>query len=84
MRGVRVCVVGGLKNVGAIFMRMDRASHFDHAQCEAIKAPPTLQQDLLPRIPQMDRNLMTCLVDSAIRINAIPSSKRARPVSPGG
>ncbi len=36
------------------------------------------------RIPQMDCNLMPCLVDSAIRINAIPSSKRARPVSPGG
>ena len=27
---------------------------------------------------------MTCLGDSAIRINAIPSSQRARPVSPAG
>ncbi len=27
---------------------------------------------------------MTCLVDSAIRINVMPSSQRVRPVSPGG
>ena len=28
--------------------------------------------------------MVTCLGDSAIRINAIPSSRRARPAAPGG
>ena len=36
------------------------------------------------RISQMNCNLMTRMVDSAIRINALSSSHRARPVSPGG
>jgi len=37
-----------------------------------------------PGFPRWITNLMTCLGDSAIRINAIPSSQRAIPVSPGG
>ena len=39
---------------------------------------------LYSRISQMNCNLMTRMVDSAIRINALSSSHRARPVSPGG
>ena len=37
-----------------------------------------------PGFPRWITKLMTCLGDSAIRINAIPSSQRAVPVSPGG
>ena len=37
-----------------------------------------------PGFPRWIANLMTCLADSAIRINAIPSSQRASPVSPVG
>ena len=37
-----------------------------------------------PGFPRWMTNLMTCFVDSAIRINAIPSALRANPMSPGG
>ena len=37
-----------------------------------------------PGFPRWITNLMTCLVDSAIRINAIPTPQRANLVSPGG
>ena len=37
-----------------------------------------------PGFPRWIGNLMTFVVDSAIRINAIRSSRRASPVSPGG
>ena len=37
-----------------------------------------------PRFPRWIANLVTCLGDSSIRINAIPSSRRVKPVSPGG
>jgi hypothetical protein len=37
-----------------------------------------------PGFPRWVTNLMTCLVDFAIRINAIPTPQRANLVSPGG
>ncbi len=37
-----------------------------------------------PGFPRWIASLMTFLGDSAIRINAIPSSRRVKPVSPGG
>ncbi len=57
-----------------------------------IRYPLSLRQveDLLferginPGFPRWIANLMTDLGDSAIRINAIPSSQRSKPVSPGG
>ena len=42
------------------------------------------QTTINPGFPRWIAILMTCLRDSAIRINAIPSSQRASPVSPGG
>ena len=59
---------------------------------EQIAKNPKLRLDLLhnhsgtfqPGFPRWMTNLMTCFVDSAIRINAIPSALRANPMSPGG
>ncbi len=44
-------------------------------------SPETLSR---PRFPRWIANLMACLGGYAIRINAIPSSRRAKPISPGG
>ena len=42
------------------------------------------EQGIYPGFPRWIAILMTCLRDFTIRINAIPSSQRASPVSPGG
>ena len=41
-------------------------------------------QSVYPGFPRWITDLMTCLGDSAIRINAIPSALRANPVSLDG
>ncbi len=53
-------------------------------EADAIMAGPLEVDETYTRISQMNCNLMTRMVDSAIRINALSSSHRARPVSPGG
>ena len=50
----------------------------------ALISKDEIKKSIEPGFPRWMTNLMTCFVDSAIRINAIPSALRANPMSPGG
>ena len=52
--------------------------------CRARRACPVGRDYHYPGFPRWIASLMTFLGDSAIRINAIPSSRRVKPVSPCG
>ncbi len=73
-----VAVSGGasLPIIGALLGHTNSATtqRYAHLSDDPVK----------PGFPRWINNLMTCLVDSAIRINAIPTPQRASPASPGG
>ena len=76
-----------LRNVREVTERLNHKGKvltpFDETDCREM-ARWFKDEGINPGFPRWMTNLMTCFVDSAIRINAIPSALRANPMSPGG
>ena len=76
----RVLTIGRRKS-GIENPKLKEVGHGDFLDYSTVEAE---LKNVDPGFPRWIIILMTFLRDSAIRINAIPSSRRASPVSPGG